>query len=245
MKRHKFRAVPHSSRYIVLLVALLLAHASLNLLADPKMDAAISCVGTVTEVSAHDERDRRLLCEAAQKATQFFHRYGLSRRHALRIIVREEAETRGGSIEIGRYESKSGEVNMLSFEAYRRENAGKRPFRSPVNQALYISFGVHEIAHAIADENFRVSPVPWLAQEYIGAVAQFATMDPDLRNRILKRYRLTAFDTPESMSSIYYQLDPGAFAIKAYLHYDALEDPQTFLQDLLTGSIVLGGYDDW
>jgi hypothetical protein len=226
-------------------MVLVLAQASFSLLAAPEMDATITCVGSTIKVSAHNEIDRRLLCEAAHEAIQFFLSHGMSRREPLLITVHQKAEARDGSIEIGRYKSRSGEVKMLSFDAYRLEFSGKRPFRSPVSQALYTSFGVHEIAHAIADENFQMSPVPWVAQEYIAAVAQFSTMDPVLRNRILGRYRLTAFDTPESMSSIYYQLDPGAFAIKAYLHYLALEDQQSFLQDLLSGAIVLGSYDDW
>lgn len=245
VQQRQGRLIPRSIRYLVIYGAVILAYASSSVPAEPETAVATTCAGTPVAVSAREMDDRRLLCEAALEATRFFHRHGLIRRQPLLVNVHQDAEVGEGSIEIGRYDRTTGEVKLLSFSAYRRRYAKKQPFRSPVSRALYRSFGVHEIAHAIADENFRVSPVPWLTQEYIAAVAQFATMESALRSRILERYRLSAFDTPESMSSIYYQLDPSAFAVKSYLHFLRLEDPGRFLRDLLSGAILLGGDEDW
>jgi hypothetical protein len=136
-------------------------------------------------------------------------------------------------------------VRLLSFAAYRRQVVEDPPFGERASEALYRSFGVHEIAHAIADENFSMSRVPWLSQEYIAAVAQLATMEPALRSRILARYHLEAFHTTASMSTLYYQLDPSAFAIKSYLHFMALDDQGAFLRGLLSGEIELGDDEDW
>jgi len=206
---------------------------------------ATACNGTPVKVYACNGDDRRMLCGAAVQAVHFFRQFSLTRREPLRVDLCHDALATVSGSAIGRYDRATGQVKLLSFGAYRRQVAKDSPFGAPASRALYQSFGVHEIAHAIADKNFRIYPVPWLAQEYIAAVAQFATMEPGLRSRILERYRLKGFRTTESMSSIYYQLDPSAFAIKAYLHFTALDDPGAFLQDLLSGEILLGDDDDW
>jgi len=212
---------------------------------DSQRDAVIACADTPVEVTSCGEKDRRRICTAAEQAFRFFRQYGLTRRQPLRVnLCRERVAVGSGNV-IGRYDRGSDEVKLLSYDGYRRQVVKDPPFESPASEALYQSFGVHEIAHAIADRNFRVYPVPWLSQEYIAAVAQLAMMEPGLRDRILAHYRLKAFKTTESMSTLYYQLDPSAFAIKAYLHFLALEDQEAFLRDLLSGAVILGNDEDW
>lgn len=247
MKRHRCNLISQPIHRLAVCAFILLASAVSVALADADREGgmATACTGTPVLVSACKEEDRRLLCGAAEQAVRFFRQFGLSRQQQLEVNLCRDPIGYGSGSAIGRYDRTSGEVELLSFDAYKRKVVKNPPFGSPASRELYQSFGVHEIAHAIADKNFRVLPVPWLAQEYIAAVAQFATMESGLRSRILKRYHLKAFKTTESMSSIYYQLDPSAFAVKAYLHFLTLDDPGGFLHDLLSGAIQLGDDEDW
>ncbi len=206
---------------------------------------ATACSGTPVSVYACSELDRRLLCEAADEAFGFFSSFGLSRQQPLDIKLCSETMMVGSGRAIGRYDHNSDEVRLLSFETYRRQINDDPPFGAPVSEDLYRSFGVHEIAHAIADKNFSISQVPRLSQEYIAAVVQVSTMDPELRSSILRHYQLEAFDTTASMSILYFQLNPSAFAIKAYLHFMALDDQGAFLRNLFSGETLLGDDDDW
>ena len=232
-------------RNLAAIASVTLSCAFSNALAESGATDVIPCADTSVEVYTHDPDDRQLLCDAARQTVRFLQRYDLTRRQPLRVHVLQDPDAHMRGMEFGNYNRTTGEVKLLSFDAFKGQYGDYQTFRVPVSRALYQSFGVHEIAHAVADENFRVSPVPWLAQEYIAAVVQFATMDPELRIRILGRYTLSGFDAPASISSIYYQLDPGAFAIKSYLHYIGLEDPRAFLRGLLSGTLLLGDDDFW
>ena len=245
MNRFQSSAVPRYMRNLAATAAVTLSCAFSNALAESATSDMIPCADTPVEVYTHDLHDRRLLCDAARQTVRFLQRYDMTRRQLLRVRVQQDPEAHQRGLEFGSYNRTTGEVKLLSFGAFQGQYDDYRTFRVPVSRALYRSFGVHEIAHAVADDNFQVSPVPWLAQEYIAAVVQFATMDPALRSRILERYHLSGFDTPASISSIYYQLDPGAFAIKSYLHYIGLEDPRAFLHDLLSGTLLLGDDEFW
>ena len=244
MKQRRCSAWEDAGRRLAGVALLLVCSGSVSLAAQP-VATSKSCIGTPVHVSAADEDERLLVCEAAQQAVGFFQRYGLLCRDAIRVNVRETVWLGEGSFAIGRYDRATELVELLSLDDYRRRYPERRFFKTPMNRALYRSFGVHEIAHAMADKQFQITPVPWLAQEYIAAVIQFATMEPLLRGRILDRYGLKAFETTEAMSSLYYQLDPAAFAVKAYLHFRGLEDQEAFLKDLFSGRILLGDDEDW
>ena len=247
MKRFQSTALLRYMRNLAAYAAVILSLscAFSNALAESGTTDVIPCAGTSVEVYTHDPDERQLLCDAARQTVRFLQRYDMTRRQPLRVHVQQDTDTHKRGMVFGSYNRTTGEAILLSFGAFKVRYDAYQTFRVPASRALYQSFGVHEIAHAVADETFRVSPVPWLAQEYIAAVVQFATMDPELRTRILERYNLSGFETPASISSIYYQLDPGAFAIKSYLHYIRLEDPRTFLRDLLSGTLLLGDDDFW
>ncbi len=249
MKRHQPKSPSRFIRQLAVCTLLLLsaAEGSADEAEEKNNTPAVvmACPGAPVSVYSCNELDRRLLCAAADEAFGFFGQYGISRQQPLDINLCDKRVPFGSGSAIGRYDSRSGDVRLLSYEAYRQLVVEDPPFGMPSSEALYRSFGVHEIAHAIADENFRISSVPWLSQEYIAAVAQLATMEPRLRASILARYHLEAFHTTASMSTLYYQLDPSAFAIKAYLHFIALDDQGAFLRKLLSGAIRLGDDEDW
>jgi hypothetical protein len=86
---------------------------------------------------------------------------------------------------IGLYDARSAQVELLTFEQTRRQTLSDSLFGMQTNQGLYVSIVVHEMAHAIADQNFEVRPASLVAQEHIAYVAQLSTMEPALRAKVL------------------------------------------------------------
>jgi hypothetical protein len=103
--------------------------------------------------------------------------------------------------------------------------------------ALYESVVVHEVSHAIIEQNLTTRPTSRVIHEYIAYAAQLSSMVPDLRQDILRRYRQPGYADVDEMSWVYYQLDPSGFGVKVYRHFRALSDPTAFLQGLLSGAI--------
>jgi hypothetical protein len=62
-------------------------------------------------------------------------------------------------------------------------------------------------------------------------------MEPNVRSKILQEYSVAPFAGVEDMSLTYYELDPNAFGVKVFLHYQSLADKSGFIQGLLSGSI--------
>ena len=102
---------------------------------------------------------------------------------------------------------------------------------------MYESVIVHEVSHAIVEQNLAYRPSSRVVHEYIAYAAQLSTMTPDLRRDILRRYQRPGYADVDEMSWVYYELDPSGFGVKVYRHFLTLTDPGRFLHDLLDGTI--------
>ena len=182
------------------------------------------------------EEDYILVCTGLQKAVAFLNRHGVPIRQSIKVMVYDtELENHGNHI--GIYNPESERVDILSYARARRLCKTITPFDMSMNSALYESFAAHEFAHAIAEQNFSYDSHSYVVQEYIAYVVQLATMDATLRDKIMERYSVPAFESFDDVSLIYYQLDPNAFGVKSYRHFMQQEEPAVFINKLLTGEI--------
>lgn len=178
-----------------------------------------------------------MVCEGVAKARAFFREHGVEVQRRIRVRLHGTAMGERGN-HIGLYDARNGQVELLTFEEARRQTANDSMFGIKTNEALYVSIVVHEIAHAIADQNFEIRPASLVAQEYIAYVAQLSAMQPPLRSKVLRAYdHLSAFEGIEEMSSTYYGLNPSGFGIKVFRHYQSLPKPSQFINGLLSGVI--------
>lgn len=210
------------------------------LFAAGSVDAA--CVGVRIGPDGIEARHRALVCEGIARGLRFFEGHAIALRHdiGLDLATNNLDSTQN---HIGLYQAGAKRITLLTYDA---AHARGDVFRSPMNEALYVSFVVHELAHAIADQHFSTGSASLLGHEYLAYVAQLSSLPDDQRAAILERYRLKRFSEPREMSQMFYHLDPTAFGIKAYLHYQGLADKQAFVRKLLDGSIRMPGeYTDW
>ena len=228
---------------------LLLISASLFLLLSTIASAgeggSSSCFTILLDKGLGSAEERTLVCDGAAKARAFFSSLGIELKRRIRLQL-QEAEIEGRRSHLGSYDAASDRVDLLTLEQAKALTVDDALFGLQMDERLYESLVVHEVAHAIAGQQFGLRPAPLVSQEYIAYVAQFSTMDPAIRSRILRAYTLEAFAGLEEMSSTYYALDPSRFGVKAWLHFQALDDRGGFIRDLLSGAIRPAAEDlDW
>ncbi|HSC95526.1 MAG TPA: DUF6639 family protein [Burkholderiales bacterium] len=69
---------------------------------------------------------------------------------------------------------------------------------------------------------------------YIAYVTMFATMAAEQRDRILKRFPGSGFDTERQINLTVYMFAPHYFGAQAYRHFMRLENGQLFLERVLS-----------
>ncbi len=196
-----------------------------------------ACSDVRISANGASQRDLDLVSDGIALGKRFFHDHGIALRHAISLNLHPE-DLDSAHNHIGLYVAEEARITLLTFDA---ASAKGMVFRSPMSETLYASFVVHELAHAIADQHFAAGTRSLLAHEYLAYVAQLSSLSDDEREKILQKYKLKGFRSPHEMSPLFYQLNPGAFGVKAYLHYRGLADPQGFVRGLLDGTIRMPG----
>lgn len=194
------------------------------------------CGDIPVDVGEVSSQDRNLVCEAAKKARAFFRIHGIEIQRKIRIQSHQD-EIKNHANHIGLYRANRDHIDMVTLDHARHHCSEKPPFDIRMDEGLYVSFVIHEVAHAIADQNITRSASSRVVQEYLAYVTQFSTMERRAQQKILQKYRVSPFNGVEDMSLTYYQLDPNAFGVKSFLHYQTLQDKSGFIQGLLSGTI--------
>jgi hypothetical protein len=189
-------------------------------------------------VSASDPGDLDTACEAVAEATAFLGGFGLDTRLGLKVVFVDPVAPAAGEPAWGLFDGATGAVRVIPFAT--RPPRARRPLGLPWDRALHRSLIVHELAHAIARHNAEGRRLSVAAQEYIAYVTQLATLPAPHRRVLLARSHYGAFEHPGAITSLYFYLDPDAFAVKSYLHFRALEHPAGFVRGLVAGTVPLG-----
>lgn len=188
------------------------------------------------DIGSGFSRDRTLICNAALKARAFFTSHGIEIQRQIRIRLHQD-ELQNHANHIGLYDADKDHIEMVTLEHARFHCNEKPPFDVQMDTELYESFVIHEVAHAIAEQNFNSTPASLIVHEYLAYVTQFSAMDIAAQRNILQQYNVSAFSGIGDMSLTYYQMDPNKFAVKAFRHFQSLRDKSRFIQELLSGAI--------
>jgi hypothetical protein len=221
------------SRKVLLAAALIVVGSRSLLAAGP---GSAQCPGIHIDSSVVTAAEKRLICRAANEVQGFFKSYGIAQKARIRIHI-ASADIDPRLPHIGSYSAQRQTISILSQSQVQCLGDNSRLFGLPMDDTLYRSVVVHELAHAIADQNFGYEHPSLVAQEYVAYVAQLATLEPALREKILVANALPGYRDVDEMSCVYYAMDPSGFGIKAYRHFAALPHPGEFLRRWLSGGI--------
>jgi len=204
--------------------------------AHPVAAAERRCAGTNATVNADSAYDAYLACAGAADAVAFLSQQGFTVDTVMQIDILDSVflhpEENPSFRILGQFDAKQNRIMVTSIEG-QREMAKEKPiFGVPYDVALFRSVVAHEVAHAIAEDNFHVEEPTRLAHEYIAYVVQLATMPPRLSQRVFETFPTQAFASEMEINPMIHGLNPDLFAVKAYRHFRSPGVGVTFLQTL-------------
>jgi hypothetical protein len=166
------------------------------------------------------------------------HSYGMEPPPRLEIEIVDNIDTRHKSRRFGHFDPFMGKITVLSWTACTAAQPQWRPFGQPMNRALHRSFIVHEVAHAVAEWNFKVAEPAYIAHEYLAYVFQLVSMPHDLRSSILRKIDVPAFQHTDEINETYFNLNPDYFAVKSFRHFMQANDQTALIRRLLSGQLI-------
>lgn len=177
--------------------------------------------------------DAASACEGARDAIRFFESHSFKLPGMVAIEIRDSLPREAGPSAAGCFLEQDNQVLLVPYSALR----GSRTwFNVTVDRTLYRSLAAHEVAHALAACNFAAPNPSIQAKEYVAYVAMFATMEPALRERVLKANQEPAFDNAERLTALLYMFDPMRFGVQAYRHF--LGAGPQFLEAVFAGKAL-------
>lgn len=210
--------------------------------AQPAAAVERKCVATNATVNADSAYDAYLACAGAADAVAFLWQQGFTVDTVMQIDILDSVflhTDKNPSFRIlGQFDAKQNRIMVTSIDG-QREMAKEKPiFGVPYDVALFRSVVAHEVAHAIAEDNFHVEEPTRLAHEYIAYIVQLATMPAQLSQRVFESHPGRAFESELEINPLIYGLNPDLFAVKAYWHYQSPGVGVTFLQTLLSRDLL-------
>lgn len=210
--------------------------------ASPAAAAERRCAGTNATIYAESDADARMACAGAADAIAFLSEQGLTVDTVMWIDILDSVFTSASDNPsfrvLGQFDPRKNRIMVTSTKGQREMAAEKPIFGIPYDEALFRSVVAHEVAHAIAEENFRVTEPSRLAHEYIAYIVQLATMPAPLRQQILEHETASAFSSELEINPMVYAMDPDLFAVKSYRHYRSASVGVTFIQSLLNRDLI-------
>ena len=224
---------------LLLAIGAVLAWPGMALTAAPDAPAVSpECLDIPVVISGGEPASRALACEGAQQAIGFLREHGLETDSTVHIALRANLPGPRDRY-VGLYDTRIDLVYLLPFAESMIAGEHCGTFKVVMDEDLYRSFAAHEVAHAVASKLPDQNTGRTLAQEYLAYATQLSVMPGDVRNKVLAAFPVSAFSGPQEISLVYYQMAPGAFGVKAYLHFRNQQDRPGFLRKLLSGQVPL------
>lgn len=198
--------------------------------------ASLGCPESPVTFACDASEKHECLCETVSEAISFLESVGLQTTEDITLKIVPEIPSDDHQKISGAYNSQTQELSMITFSGAKDTALGhQQPFGVVLTKDLWCSFAAHELAHAIIDQHAAEMVPTRFALEYVAYVTQLEVLDVKTREKILKEFAdVGAFASIEEMSDIYYYLDPNRFAVKCYLHFMALDDPERFIEELIS-----------
>lgn len=109
--------------------------------------------------------------------------------------------------------------------------------------ALYDSLIVHEMTHAVFSPAGPRTVETVVAQEYLASSFQIASMQPDVRRRLLDYYPRPDPVPLSEMNAAMLSLAPIRFGVTAWRHFAQPENGCAMVERIVEGTIAFGGAD--
>jgi hypothetical protein len=205
---------------------------------EPQFAAESRCnvLNAVVVVRAPDHADTSIACEGSRDAIVFLASHGLDVPIDIAIELLARLPAVVSATATGCYLESERRALVLVYSQFRKF---KTWFGIPIDRSLYRSLVSHEVAHLVANYNFKISKPTIQAKEYIAYVTQFSTMEPVLRERALSQFPCEGFEGDWQMGTTIYMFDCMGFGVRAYRHFLKLANGRDYLHAILNGKTLV------
>lgn len=210
---------------------------------------AASCGLKNISIFYKDTADYLIGCEGIARTKNFFASYGYAVDVPIRIYFLQRVTVNISNPSAGReqvygyFDPETLSVYISSITSpfvndssgvylrieYYKESGISQQQRRHILEELHRSVVTHEVAHLLAQHNFKLRSVemsnPYAkmghgVHEYIASIVQLSTMEATLRQRILQQYEPQLFfNREEQINIIFYACDPQKFNIMSFRHF--------------------------
>lgn len=198
------------------------------------------CPSTNVHVYAEKQSDVPFVCKATTETLSFMIQAGLDIQDTFDIHLTDGFER---SLQqkncLGIYDHQIKEIHVLSYECCKQLYYGECFCSLNLSRELHTSFIVHEIAHALTTSLLENKIGRVAASEYIAYTTQFTLLPDYLRQNILTNITNKGFCNEIEITSLFHDLNPSVFAVKAYRHFIQPENGKKFYNKLITGQCIL------
>jgi hypothetical protein len=197
----------------------------------------VSCSDSRITVQADIKNDAESVCNTTSSVRKTFSSMGLKLPE--RLTIRLSHELPHNEIChfkcIGLFEANTNSIFLLDYESTHQSSKHSPLFiNEEMAPALWLSYIIHELAHAAIQNTVTPGTPLCIASEYIASVAQLEALPATERNKILNDYSdIHGFVKNEEITLLYDLIDPGKFIVNSYLHYHRPENGPSFIKKIL------------
>ncbi|WP_372624544.1 DUF6639 family protein [Falsiroseomonas sp.] len=202
-------------------------------------EAPADCGAPLLRIEHEHAVDLAHACEAWRRVARFLmgqHGMRVATPVTLAFVERVEIDLGSEKLRVLGFNDRAARtIRVTSMTAAWLRDPERLMFRQPVDEELHISLIVHELAHALLKDNYRI-PVPSLVcDEYVAYVTQFATMAPATRARVLAGYPAQDFDSLDEITEVCLMMTPHEFGVRAWRHYERVGQREGMVEAILSG----------
>jgi len=194
------------------------------------------CSGQKVVVRSPVNADALIACEGARDAIEFLASQDLDVPNDVPIEIVMKLPPVASRSTAGGYLESERRVFILVYSEFRNL---KTWFGIPINRSLYRSLVSQEVAHLVADYNFKIPQPSIQAKEYMAYITQLSTMEPALRKRVMSHFQCKAFEGDWQMCTTIYMFDCMGFGVRAYLHFLNQVNGRDYLHSILSGKALV------
>ncbi len=194
------------------------------------------CTETPIEITAPSSEDRDFICRAAADALRLVGRCGIAPRWTLHLETMPEVRHPLGRVVLGLLDTKRQRI-LVTQAASLAPLLEETPYAALPARAFYRSLIVHEVVHAVMDQNLKRPASTHAAYEYPAYALQIESLDPEDRDLFLASFDQAAQVSDALFNDVVLFFDPYLFAARAYRHFKASADGCARLNGLLQGDV--------
>jgi hypothetical protein len=202
---------------------------------EPKHADHNRCAEGAIDVVASSAEERAFACVAAADALRLLSHCGIAPRWSLNVEIMPEVRHPLGRVVLGLLDTRRKRA-LITQESNAYALIKETPYAALPRRAFYRSLIVHEVVHAVVDQNLKRAASTHAAYEYPAYALQIESLAPEHRDIFLSSFDQTALRSDALFNDPVLFLDPYLFAARAYSHFKRSLDGCAYLNGLLEGS---------